>query len=135
MKTYIVLLSLIASAANAQTIVSSYYPDTGIMTRRVCSKIQQRVHYDRFDNSIIVVPSNDFSCRDEVISYSPQIIAAAPTSPIIQQNTIIQQPIKPVDKTRNEYIRDCVSYGLNKKWCEKNWDGIVDDEEDSSRKK
>jgi hypothetical protein len=136
MKTYInvALMSLFVSVANAQTIVSSYSSDTGLMTKRVCSKIQQRIHYDRFDNSIIVIPSNEFSCRDEIQVYSKPIVA-----PVVVHQSIptpsIQNNVAKVDSSRNEYIRDCVSYGLNRKWCEKNWDGVDEETEESGNKK
>ena len=44
------------------------------------------------------------------------------------QTTIVQQTIPKVDPLKAEYVRDCVSYGLDRNWCERRWDGTdVDD--------
>lgn len=36
---------------------------------------------------------------------------------------VIQVPEKVIDPRREEYVRDCISYGFTKQWCEDNWDG------------
>ena len=44
------------------------------------------------------------------------------------QTTIVQQTIPKVDPLKAEYVRDCVSYGLDRNWCERRWDDTdVDD--------
>lgn len=83
MKTYIsaVLMIAFTNAVNAEVNVVSDSAESGkyqakvlskeivfdrqdrLVSRQVCNKIQQRTHYDRFDNSITIVTPNQISCR------------------------------------------------------------------------
>jgi len=49
-----------------------------------------------------------------------QIIEEVNTTPA---PIVIQVPEKVIDPRREEYVRDCTSYGFTKQWCEDNWDG------------
>ena len=83
MKAYIkaVLLIAFTNAVHAEVNVVSDSAENGsyqakiltkelvfdrqdrLVSRQVCNKIQQRTHYDRFDNSITIVTPNQISCR------------------------------------------------------------------------
>ena len=41
---------------------------------------------------------------------------------VIKEVIVNPTPVKQVDSRRDEYVRDCISYGFEKSWCENNWD-------------
>ena len=51
-----------------------------------------------------------------------------PKQEVIRE-VIISTPEKPVDPRRDEYVRDCVSYGFAKQWCKDNWDDKLEKDE------
>jgi hypothetical protein len=46
-----------------------------------------------------------------------------------QQQTIVQA-VAEVDIVKEQYVRDCVSYGLDPSWCGRNWDGVTEENDD-----
>ena len=46
-------------------------------------------------------------------------------SVVVQQN-VLTEPQKVNDPRREDYVRECVSYGFTKQSCEDYWDGKVD---------
>jgi hypothetical protein len=46
-----------------------------------------------------------------------------------QQQTIVQA-VAEVDIVKEQYVRDCVSYGLDRGWCGRNWDGVTEENDD-----
>lgn len=57
-------------------------------------------------------------------------------TPTVKQEVKIIEEVKepPVvavapDPRREEYVRDCTSYGFTKQWCEDNWDGKIVEKE------
>ena len=47
----------------------------------------------------------------------------------VAKEVIISPSVKYVDPRRDEYVRDCVSYGFAKQWCKDNWDDKLEKEE------
>ena len=50
-----------------------------------------------------------------------------PKQEVIRE-VIIRPPVKYVDPRRDEYVRDCVSYGFAEQWCKDNWDNKIEKE-------
>ena len=48
---------------------------------------------------------------------------------VIKEVIVNPTPVKQVDPRRDEYVRDCVSYGFAKQWCKDNWDDKLEKEE------
>ena len=48
---------------------------------------------------------------------------------VIKEVIVNPTPVKQVDPRRDEYVRDCVSYGFAKQWCRDNWDDKLEKEE------
>ena len=48
---------------------------------------------------------------------------------VIKEVIVNPTPVKQVDPRRDEYVRDCVSYGFAKQWCKDNWDNKLEKEE------
>lgn len=46
--------------------------------------------------------------------------------PVVVQKDVITEPQKVNDPRREEYVRECVSYGFTKQSCEDYWDGKID---------
>ena len=47
----------------------------------------------------------------------------------VAKEVIISPSVKYVDPRRDEYVRDCVSFGFAKQWCKDNWDDKLEKEE------
>lgn len=56
-------------------------------------------------------PVNEVKIIEEVNTTPAPIVIQVPEKVVI------------VDPRRVEYVRDCISYGFTKEWCEDNWDG------------
>ena len=52
-----------------------------------------------------------------------------PNQEVIKEVIVNPTPVKQVDPRRDEYVRDCVSYGFAKQWCRDNWDNKIEKEE------
>jgi hypothetical protein len=50
--------------------------------------------------------------------------------PIAQPQQTIVQAVAKVDTAKEQYVRDCVSYGLDRGWCGRNWDGVTEENDD-----
>ena len=48
---------------------------------------------------------------------------------VIKEVIVNPTPVKQVDPRRDEYVRDCMSYGFAKQWCRDNWDDKLEKEE------
>jgi ABC-type bacteriocin/lantibiotic exporter with double-glycine peptidase domain len=51
-------------------------------------------------------------------------------SQIAQPQQTIVQAVAKVDTAKEQYVRDCVSYGLDRGWCGRNWDGVIEENDD-----
>ena len=61
-------------------------------------------------------------------SANPQQIVV--DSQIAQPQQTIVQAVAKVDTAKEQYVRDCVSYGLDRGWCGRNWDGVTEENDD-----
>ena len=52
-----------------------------------------------------------------------------PNQEVIKEVIVNPTPVKQVDPRRDEYVRDCMSYGFAKQWCRDNWDDKLEKEE------
>ena len=59
----------------------------------------------------------------------PQIVVDSQI-PIAQPQQTIVQAVAKVDTAKEQYVRDCVSYGLDRGWCGRNWDGVTEENDD-----
>ena len=59
----------------------------------------------------------------------PQIVVDSQI-PIAQPKQTIVQAVAKVDTAKEQYVRDCVSYGLDRGWCGRNWDGVTEENDD-----
>lgn len=48
---------------------------------------------------------------------------------VVKEVIVNHTPVAQVDSKRDEYVRDCMSYGFAKQWCKDNWDDKIVKEE------
>lgn len=77
--------------------------------------------------ALIVIVANHTS--EAEIKPTIQIAQVVQSNQEVIKEVIISPSVKYVDSRRDEYVRDCVSYGFAKQWCKDNWDDKLEKEE------
>ena len=77
--------------------------------------------------ALIVIVANHTS--EAEVKPTIQVAQVVEQKQEIAKEVIISPPVKYVDPRRDEYVRDCVSYGFAKQWCKDNWDDKLEKDE------
>ena len=77
--------------------------------------------------ALIVIVANHTS--EAEVKPTIQVAQVVEHKQEVAKEVIISLPVKYVDPRRDEYVRDCVSYGFAKQWCKDNWDDKLEKDE------
>ena len=77
--------------------------------------------------ALIVIVANHTS--EAEVKPNIQVAQVQPNQEVIKEVVVNPTPVKYVDPRRDEYVRDCISYGFAKQWCKDNWDDKLEKDE------